>query len=66
MPEVHNNASQGRSIDKDIPLLQLLVANLLSTSSICGSEFCSFGSMDFHGNYGMSPVSTLFSNMGHF
>ena len=57
VPEVQNNASQGRSIEKDIPLLQLLEANLLSTGSICGSEFCSFGSMNFHGDYDMSPVS---------
>jgi hypothetical protein len=62
VPEVQNNASQGRSIEKDIPLLQLLEANLLSAGSICGSEFCSFGSMDFHGDYDMSPVSTQFSN----
>ena len=57
VPEVQKNASQGRSIEKDIPLLQLLEANLLAAGSICGSEFCSFGSMDFHGDYDVSPVS---------
>ena len=62
MPEVHNNTSQGRSIEKYIPLLQLPELNLLSAGSIRGSEFCSVGSMDFHGDYDMSPVSTLFSN----
>ena len=57
VPEAQKNASQGRSIEKDIPLLQLLEANLLAAGSICGSEFCSFGSMDFHGDYDISPVS---------
>ena len=56
-PEVQNNAAQGRSTDRDIPLLQLLEANLLAAGSICGSEFCSFGSMDVHGDYAVSPVS---------
>lgn len=59
VPEVQNNTSQGRSVEKNVPLLQLLEANLIATGSICGSDFCSFGSMDIHGDYAVSPVSHL-------
>jgi hypothetical protein len=57
VPEVQKNASQGRNTEKDIPLLQLLEAILLATGGICGSDFISFGSMDIHGDYAVSPVS---------
>ena len=62
VPEAQKNASQGRSIEKDIPLLQLLEANLLAAGSICGADFCSFGSMDIHGDYAVSGVSHVSRN----
>jgi len=55
IPEVQGTVLQGRNMDKDLPMNMLLEAILLAGGSICGSEFLSFGSLDFHRDYDITP-----------
>ena len=60
LPEVQKRVSQGISLDKDLPLTQLLEAVLIASGSTCGSEFLSFGSMEFSKEYDLSSVRIIY------